>query len=85
MQGERRGKLYDTDVSDMPWAIVAPQLPSARPGGRSRTTCLCSVLDVIFYLLRTGWQWRLLPREYPPGIPPAWWTVWGAWAVTSVV
>jgi len=29
-------------------------------------TCLRSVLDAIFYLLRTGCQWRLLPREYPP-------------------
>lgn len=31
-----------------------------------RTTCLRSVLDAIFYLLRTGCQWRVLPREYPP-------------------
>ena len=37
-----------------------------RPGGRPRTTDLRAVLDAIFYLLRTGCQWRLLPREFPP-------------------
>jgi transposase len=35
-----RDKLYDTDLSDTAWAIVAPLLPPARPGGRPRTTCL---------------------------------------------
>jgi putative transposase len=61
-----RDTLYDTDLSDAAWAIVAPLLPPAKPGGRPRTTCLRSVLDAILYLLRTGCQWRLLPREYPP-------------------
>ena len=61
-----RDKLYDTDLSDAAWAIVEPLLRPARPGGRPRTTYLRSVLDAILYLLRTGCQWRLLPREYPP-------------------
>src|ERR1700759_64905 len=61
-----RGKLYDTDLSDAAWAMIAPLLPPAKPGGRPRTTCLRSVLDAIFYLLRTGCQWRLLPRDYRP-------------------
>ena len=39
---------------------------AAATGGRPRTTCLRAVLDAIVYLLRTGCQWRLLPREYPP-------------------
>jgi transposase len=58
--------LYNTDLSDKAWAIVEPLLSPARPGGRPRTTCLRSVLDAIFYLLRTGCQWRLLPRCFPP-------------------
>jgi transposase len=36
------------------------------PVGRRRTTDLRAVVNAIFYLLRTGCQWRLLPREYPP-------------------
>ena len=57
---------FHTDLSDAQWAIVAPLLPPARPGGRPRTTCVRSVADAIFYLLRTGCQWRLLPRCFPP-------------------
>ena len=58
--------FYDTDLTDAAWAWIAPVLPTARPGGRPRTTNLRAVLNAIFYLLRTGCQWRLLPREFPP-------------------
>ena len=59
-------RFYDTDLADAAWSWVAPVLPAARPGGRPRTTDLRAVLNAIFYLLRTGCQWRLLPREFPP-------------------
>jgi putative transposase len=39
---------------------------SGATGGRPRTTKLRAVLNAIFYVLRTGCQWRLLPREFPP-------------------
>ena len=58
-------RFYDTDLTDAAWAWVAPVLPAARPGGRPRTTNLRAVLNAIFYLMRTGCQWRLLPREFP--------------------
>src|SRR5580698_11637747 len=58
--------FYDTDLTNAAWARVAPVLPAARPGGRPRTTNLRAVLNAIFYLLRTGCQWRMLPREFPP-------------------
>jgi putative transposase len=51
--------------------LLAPLLPAARTGGRPRTTDVRAVLNAIFYLLRTGCQWRLLPREFP-----AWGTVY---------
>src|ERR1700738_718239 len=54
-------KLYDTDLTDAAWALIGPMLP----GGRPRTTNIRAVLNAIFYLLRTGCQWRLLPREFP--------------------
>ena len=57
--------LYPTDISGAAWQRIARLLPAARPGGRPRTTDLRAVLNGIFYLLRTGCQWRLLPREYP--------------------
>src|ERR1700726_3759927 len=58
-------KLYDTDLSDAAWALIAPMVPAARPGGRPRKINIRAVLNAIFYLLRTGCQWRLLPREFP--------------------
>src|SRR5215218_4365749 len=63
--------LYSTDLSDAAWRLIAPLLPAARAGGRPRTTNIRAVLNAIFYLLRTGCQWRLLPREFP-----AWGTVY---------
>ena len=69
MDGSRR---YDTDLSDAAWALVAPLLPPARPGGRPRTTDLRAVVDAILTrLLRTGCQWRLLPRDFSPSSSPA--------------
>jgi transposase len=64
-------ELYATDLTDEAWALVAPILPAARPDGRPRTTNLRAVISPIFYLLRTGCQWRLLPHEFP-----AWGTVY---------
>src|SRR5258707_15398933 len=58
-------KLYDTDLTDASWALIAPMLPAARRGGRPRKINIRAVLNAIFYLLRTGCQWRLLPREFP--------------------
>ena len=64
-------RLYSTDLSDPAWKLIAPLLPAAMAGGRPRTTDLRAVLNAIFYILRTGCQWRLLPREFP-----AWGTVY---------
>jgi putative transposase len=56
---------YETDLSDDQWELLAPliALPS---GGRPKTTDLREVLNAIFYQLRTGCQWRLLPHDFPP-------------------
>ncbi|MGZ3676852.1 MAG: IS5 family transposase, partial [Ktedonobacterales bacterium] len=58
--------LYPTDVSDREWAILAPLMPLPKPGGRPRTVDLRRICNGIFHILRSGCQWRLLPREYGP-------------------
>jgi transposase len=60
-----RSQSYPSDVSDEQWALIEPHLP-VYPGGRPRTTNLRDVVDAIFYLLRTGCQWRYLPKDFPP-------------------
>ncbi len=62
----RPSGTYASDALDREWTLIAPPLPSARSGGRPRSTCLRRVIDAIFYLLQTGCQWRMLPRDHPP-------------------
>ncbi len=58
--------FYPSELSDQEWAILAPLLPPAKPGGRPRSVNLRMILNGIFYVLRSGCQWRLLPRDYGP-------------------
>ena len=62
----RPAKRYATDLSDAEFALIEPRLPPPCRLGRPRTTDLRAVLDAIFYLLRTGCQWALLPTGFPP-------------------
>lgn len=75
---ESRGVVGDYGagqaLTDEQYARIAPSLPPAKRGGRPRTTELRRVLDALFYLARTGCQWRHLPP--PPRFPP-WQTVYG--------
>jgi putative transposase len=57
---------YPSDLSDAQWALIEPHLPAEPGGGRPRTTQMRDVLDAIFYILRTGCQWRYLPVDFPP-------------------
>ena len=60
-----RAQTYPSDITDAQWALIEPHLPVSS-GGRPRKTELRDVVDAIFYLLRTGCQWRYLPKDFPP-------------------
>lgn len=62
----RPAQRYASDLTDAEFALVAPRLPPPSRLGGPRTTDLRAVLDAIFYLLRTGCQWAMLPRGFPP-------------------
>jgi len=57
---------YPTDLTETEWTVLTPLIPAAKPGGRPRTTDMREVVNAIFYILRGGCQWRMLPREFPP-------------------
>src|ERR1700722_18687236 len=60
-----RIRNYPSDLTDAQWALIEPHLP-VYPGGRPRKTDLRQVVNAIFYVLRTGCQWRFLPKDFPP-------------------
>ncbi len=69
---QRRSSLsYPSDLTEQEWAILESLIPPAKEGGRPRTTDMREVLNALFYVDRTGCQWRALPHDFPP-----WSTVW---------
>lgn len=79
---------YDTDLTDAEWALVEPFLfPAGARRGRGRRRephAARAAMDAIRYLLKTGCQWSLLPKEFPPRSTVhdafAAWTQQGLWA-----
>lgn len=59
-------KAYPSDLTDTEWLIVEPLIPPAKPGGRSREVNIREMLNAIFYLLRSGCAWRMLPHDFTP-------------------
>jgi putative transposase len=59
---------YATDLTDEQWALLEPWVPAAKHGGRPRadSTNMREIVNAIFYLNRSGCQWRLLPHDLPP-------------------
>jgi putative transposase len=57
---------YPTDLSDDEWEILKPLIPEAKPGGRPRAHQPRELLNAIFYVLRGGCAWRLLPHDFLP-------------------
>ncbi len=62
-------KPYPTDLTDDQWERVAPLLPkpkSGTPKGGRPAHDTREILNAIFYLLRGGQAWRMLPHDFPP-------------------
>src|SRR5947209_1627415 len=60
-----RTKPYDTDLTDDQFALIEAVLPRRKRMGRPPAD-LREVVNAIFYLNRSGCQWRLLPHDFPP-------------------
>ena len=59
-------KSYPSDLTDAQWKLIKPFLPPARLGGRPRTTDEREVLNGVFYVLKSGCDWRMLPHDLLP-------------------
>ena len=62
-----RGALrYESDLSDKEWLLIEPWMPPESNCGRPRDWSLREIVNAIFYVMRTGCPWRLLPDSFPP-------------------
>lgn len=52
---------HETDLTDSQWEIIAEILED----GRKRQHSLQVVVSAIFYVTKTGVQWRNLPKDFP--------------------
>jgi transposase len=69
----RELKRYPSDLTDDEWAVIAPLMPAASRIGRPRGVDLREVINAIRYLARSGCEWRMLPRDFPPWQTVYWW------------
>ncbi len=75
-------KPYPSDLTDAEWFVLEPLVPPAQPGGRHREQNMREILNGIFYVLRSGCSWRMLPHDLP-----CWQTVYGyfrTWRKTGI-
>ena len=55
--------LYPTDLTDDQWQGIKPLLEVNHGKGKYSRRLL---FDAILYIVKTGCQWRMLPKQYPP-------------------
>ncbi len=76
-QHSRDGLRYETDLTDAEWALIEPHMPKPRARGRPREWPLREVMNAVFYVLRGGVAWRLLPNDLPPRTTVfRWFSLW---------
>lgn len=59
-------QAYTTDVTNEQWSLIEKFLPPVLPWGRPRRYAYREIVNAIFYVVRTGCQWRNLPHDLPP-------------------
>ncbi len=62
-------QTYPTDLNDSEWKAIEQYLPEPQPkgpGGCPRKHTRRTILNGIFYIVRGGCAWRLLPIDFPP-------------------
>ncbi|WCR57695.1 transposase [Wolbachia endosymbiont of Ctenocephalides felis wCfeJ] len=56
--------MYSSDISDKEWKIIEPYCEPKKTG-RPRKHNIRTIIDTIRYVMRTGCQWRQLPKDFP--------------------
>ena len=59
-------KAYPTDLTDEQWKVLEPLVPAPQPAPLPAKHARREIVNAIFYVDRTGCQWRMLPHDFPP-------------------
>lgn len=70
---------YSSDLTEREWLLLKDLIPPAKFGGRPRVIKIREILNAVFYVLRAGCAWRLLPHDLPK-----WKTVYHYWRVWRI-
>ena len=57
---------YPSDLTDAEWAVIQPLFPGPQRMGRPPRYTKREILDSIFYIVRGGIAWRMMPKCFPP-------------------
>jgi len=57
---------YPSSLTDAEWKLIEPLLPGPKLLGRPPRYSKRAILDALFYVVRSGCAWRLLPHDLPP-------------------
>ncbi len=57
---------YPSDFTEEEWKIIRPLLPEGRRFGRPPRYEKKGIVEAIFYVVRSGGAWRMLPHNFPP-------------------
>ena len=67
MGEQSKRKSYQTDMSDEEWNKIEPHVPKRKTkAGRKREHSFREILNAIFYIVRSGCVWRMMPHDFPP-------------------
>lgn len=82
-----RNPPYPSDLTDEEWKLLEPLLPPPAHTGRKCKYPMREIANAIFYLLRSGCTWRMLPRDLPPWQDVYWhfakWRSSGVWQAAN--
>ena len=63
---DRDDLRYPSDLTDAEWQLLAPLLPPPAETGRRRSWPMRELMNALFFVLRGGCPWRMLPEHFPP-------------------
>jgi transposase len=63
---DRDDLRYPSDLTDAEWQVLAPMFPPPATTGRHRAWPMRELINAMFFMLRGGCPWRMLPTHFPP-------------------